>query len=356
MSSICKSLGGALSGTVTVGFSVFAMGRTYPDGVEAAPGVAEVIDEAFNRPEELGTTHAVVAVQHGEVVAERYGGVLEHWDRPAEPVGPTSQLLSWSMAKSMLHAVVGMLVGDGLLDLSAPADVPLWRAAPDDPRAAITLQQLLEMRDGLDFNEDYVDGSVSHVIEMLFGSGASDVAGFAADRPPAAPPGSRFNYSSGTTNIVSGIVARLLGSGDGYRAFLHERLFAPIGMHSADPGFDPAGTWIASSFVHATARHFARFGLLYLHDGVWEGRRLLPEGWVEHGTSVRSVEPDTGNLYGAHWWVVDDGLGTFWAAGYEGQSIMVTPALDLVTVRLGRTPAELGDHLPDWRARLIASF
>jgi CubicO group peptidase (beta-lactamase class C family) len=315
-----------------------------------------MLDEAFARPAELGDTHAVVVVQHGQVVAERYGSVLEHWDRPAEPVGPTTPLLSWSMAKSMLHAVVGVLVGEGRLSLEAPASVPGWATERDDPRAAITLQQLLEMRDGLDFNEDYVEAGVSHVIEMLFGSGAADVAGFAADRPLAAPPGTRFNYSSGTTNIISGIVARLLGPGDGYRAFLRERLFQPIGMATANPGFDQAGTWIASSFVHATAWDFAQFGLLYLHDGVWEGTRLLPEGWVEHGTRVRSVEPDTGKLYGAHWWVVDDGLGTFWAAGYEGQSIMVTPALDLVTVRLGRTPAELGEHLPDWRARLVAAF
>ncbi len=262
------------------------------------PGVPDLVDAAFDEGGPLATTYAVVIVQGGAVVAERYGGALPSFDHPPTPVEPTTPLLSWSMAKSMLHAVVGMLVADGLLVLDAPAPVPEW-SAPGDPRSAITLDDLLAMRDGLQWSEDYVDAGVSDVIEMLFG---------------------------------------------------------PVGMTTATPTFDAAGTWVASSYVHATARDYARFGLLYLHDGCVGGERLLPEGWVEHGTRVRSVDPEDGDLYGAHWWVVGDEHGTFRAAGYEGQSITVCPPLDLVVVRLGRTPAERAEHLVRWRADVVAAF
>src|SRR6202034_2402388 len=164
-------------------------------------------------------------------------------------------------------------------------------------------------------------------------------AHFAADRPLAAVPGARFNYSSGSSNIISAVVARVVGPGPPYMRFLRERLFDRIGMESATPELDAAGTWVASSYVRATARDFARFGLLYLRDGIWEGRRILPAGWVDHGRRPRSVDPDDGMIHGAHWWVVGDDHGSFWASGYSGQSILISPGLDLVVVRLGDTPA-----------------
>jgi CubicO group peptidase (beta-lactamase class C family) len=248
-----------------------------------------------------------------------------------------------------------MLVAEGRLVLDAPAPVPEWQA-PGDPRGAVTLQQLLEMRDGLDFVEEYEDPEHSDVLQMLFGSGRSDMAAFAADRPLAAPPGTRFNYSSGTSNIISGVVARTLGPGEPYRRFLADRLFGPLGMTSATTTFDDAGTWVAASYVYATARDYARFGLLYLRDGVWDGNRLLPEGWVDHGRRPRSVDPDDGDWYGSHWWSRDDPRGTFWAAGHEGQYIDVCPDLDLVLVRMGRTDAEHSEELKAWRTRMIETF
>src|SRR5581483_5410465 len=177
-----------------------------PVGVDLEPLVARALDDEGP----LAVTYAIVVVHRGRLVAERYHGALEHFDRPPDPVTVDTPLLSWSMAKSMLHAVVGLLVNDGRLDLDAPAAVPEW-ASRDDPRQAITLRHLLAMRDGLDFVEDYVDDRISDVITMLFGDGQADMAHFAADRGLAAEPGTRFNYSSGTSNIVSGIVARLLG-------------------------------------------------------------------------------------------------------------------------------------------------
>jgi CubicO group peptidase (beta-lactamase class C family) len=254
----------------------------------------------------------------------------------------------------MLHAVVGLLVAEGRLDLDAPVEIPGWPAG--DPRSTITLEHLLTMRDGLDFVEDYDDAGVSHVMDMLFGTGSDDTAGYAAQRPLAHAPGSTFNYSSGTTNIVSAIVRRELGGEDAYRAFLHDRLFGPIGMRSADPRFDAVGTWVASSYVWATARDMARFGHLYLRDGVWNGARLLPEGWVDHARRPRSVDPDDGRLYGAHWWVVGDDWGTFWANGYEGQSIVVCPALDLIVVRMGKSLKDQYPALFAWRNRVVDAF
>jgi CubicO group peptidase (beta-lactamase class C family) len=321
-----------------------------------APDLYALLEKLTVDTNRYGTTYAVAVVQGGELIAERYGGTLEHWDRPAEPVVPHTRLLSWSMAKSMLHAVVGMLVAEGRLELDAPAQVPEW-AGPGDPRAGITLEHLLTMRDGLDFAESYEEGQVSHVVEMLFGEGEHDTAHYAASRPAAHAPGDVFNYSSGTSSIVSGIVARLLGPGEPYRQFLHERLFGPLGMTSADPRFDDAGTFLGSSYVYATAHDFLRFGLLYLRDGVWDGTRLLPEGWVDHARRIRSYDAAEDRWYGAHWWSVGDDLGTFWASGFEGQSIMVCPPLDLLAVRLGRSRGD--DHtetLRDWRARLVEVF
>jgi CubicO group peptidase (beta-lactamase class C family) len=328
--------------------------RDEPDRSVAGP-LADTLDELTGDTDRYGTTWAVLVAHRGRLVAERYGGALEHWDRPAEPVVPTTRLLSWSMAKSMLHALVGMLVGEGRLRLDAPAGVPLW-SDPGDPRHAITLEHLLTMRDGLDYHEVY-DESTSDVIEMLFGAGKDDVATFAADRPLAHEPDTVFNYSSGTSNIVSGIVARLLGPGDPYREFMDERLFGPLGMTSANPRFDAAGTFLGSSSVFATAEDYLRFGLLYLRDGVWDGRRLLPEGWVDHGRRVRSYDPPEDRWHGAHWWIVGDDLGTFWASGFEGQSIMICPPLDLLAVRLGRSIGD--DHtatLAAWRKALVDAF
>ena len=325
-------------------------GELHP-GVDLAP----LLDAAFDVDGPLAETFAVIVVHGGRVVVERYQGALEHFDRQPTRVTAETPLLSWSMAKSMLHAVVGLLVGDGRLDLDAPADVPEW-SDPGDPRHAITLRQLLAMRDGLAFVEDYVDDRISDVMQMLFGEGQPDMAHFAADRPLAAPPGTRFNYSSGTSNIISGIVARTVGPGETYARYLHGRLFGPIGMRSADPEFDEAGTWVASSYVHATAQDFARFGLLYLRDGTWDGDRVLPAGWVDYARTWVSVDPEDEPLRRALVGLAGDTLGTFRAAGYEGQSITICPPLDLVVVRLGKTPLERKANLVPWRRAMVQAF
>lgn len=328
--------------------------RDWPTGDTLPDDAARAIDEMFEDQGRYEQTYAVLIVHGGKLVVERYAGEVEHWDRPSEPVDRDTPLLSWSMAKSMLHAAVGLAVGDGLLDVDARAPVAAW-SDPDDPRHSITLEHLLTMRDGLAFNEDYIDGETSDVIEMLFGSGQDDVARFAAAQPLRADPGAVFNYSSGTSNIVARILGDALGDTD-IREFLRTRLFEPIGMHHADPRVDEAGTFVGSSYVHAPAREFAKFGLLYLRDGVWDDTRLLPEGWVDHGRRQRSWDPVDQAGYGAHWWTTGDELGTFRAAGYQGQAIVVCPAHDLVIVRLGQTDAMHAADLAAWRARMVRAF
>ena len=322
-----------------------------PEAVE----LDELMAEAFDPDGPLRQTFAVAIVHRGRLVFERYGGLLPQWDKPGKPVVRDTPLLSWSMAKSMLHAVVGMLVDEGRLVLDDPALVPEWQS-PGDPRRGITLRHLLDMRDGLDFLEEYEDPEASDVLQMLFGRGQPDMASFAADRLPAAPPGTRFNYSSGTSNLISGIVARTVGPGEPYREFLARRLFEPLGMTSATVTLDEAGTWVAASYVYATARDYARFGLLYLRDGIWEGRRLLPAGWVDEGRRPRSVDPEDGDYYGSHWWTREGRHGTFWAAGHEGQFIDICPDLDLILVRMGRTDPDRSEALKGWRTRVIEAF
>jgi len=260
------------------------------------------------------------------------------------------------MARSITQALVGILASDGKIDIHAPADVPEW-SAPGDPRGAITLDQMLRMVSGLAFVEDYRPDQESDVVEMLFGRGQQDVAHFAADFPLEHPPGAFWAYSSGTTNIISRCAARAANAfGPDFETFMRERLFAPIGMTTPMPRFDEAGVFIGSSFCFCSARDFARFGLLYLRDGVWDGRRILPEGWVDYARTPTPRQPTEDQGYGAQWWLGLAGPGSFSAQGYEGQYITIVPDLDLVVVRNGTTPLELKDNPKAWVARVVDCF
>ena len=247
----------------------------------------------------------------------------------------------------MVHAAVGVLVKDGAIDPTAPAAVPAWAGTDKE---CITVLDLLEMRPGLRFVEDYVDGDASHCIDMLFGSGSEDHAAYAADLPLDHPPGTVWNYSSGTTNIICRILGDAVGGGEpGMRAFLRDRLFGPVGMESAEPRFDGAGTWVGSSYVDATALDFARFGELYRNDGIVGGERILPEGWVDHGRTFVAHDPADGVPggfdYGRHWWMWPAFPGSIAAHGYEGQYVVVVPDRELVVVHLGKTAAGVRNAL-----------
>jgi CubicO group peptidase (beta-lactamase class C family) len=303
---------------------------------------AELTEDAFTSTERLGETHATLIVQGGRIVYERYGAGFD----------AASTHHSWSMAKSITHALVGLLKGDGKIDPARPADVPEWRE-PNDPRAAITLDHLLRMSSGLGWVEEYSRERPSDVIAMLFEAGKDDVAGFAAKFPLAHKPGAHFYYSSGTTNIVSRCAAQ--ASGGSLRAYMWERLFTPLGMSSPIPKFDAAGTFVGSSFCFCTARDFARFGLLYLRDGLWDGRRLLPEGWADYARTPTWQQPEAAaeGRYGAHWWLDVGGPGSFSANGYDGQYIVLVPDLDLILVRHGVTPMDKKDALKLWVGEVV---
>lgn len=308
-----------------------------------------LLDAAFatSRLNPVAETHAVLVQRNGETVAERY----------APGFDATSTFISWSMAKSMASAACGMLIADGALELDAPAPVPEWQE-PGDPRSTITLRHLLQMRSGLEWVEDYVDGGISDVIEMLFQGAKDDVAAYAVAKQLEAAPGDVWKYSSGTTNIISRILGDIISPGVTgsereirTRAFLRNRLFGPLGMESAEPKFDPAGTWIASSFVYATARDFARFGQLYL-DG---GRDLLSAEWVAESVRSHATDPESGQGYGLQWWTTPGPVAMFSANGYEGQRIQVAPHSGVVMVRLGKTEADYGDELRSFYAAVMAA-
>ena len=320
------------------------------------PALSALVDELVHRRADEGVTLALVIRQRDEIIAEHYGIQPDNIFQPAMEITAESTLTSWSMAKSITHAAVGILVGDGTLEVDQPAPVPEWAGTP---KAAITTLQLLEMRSGLRFVEDYVDDQVSHCIEMLYGDSGPSHAAYAAALPLDHEPGTYYSYSSGTTNIVARIIGDVVCGGPGgepqrrrdmVEAFLRDRLFAPIGMDSAIPKFDAAGDFVGSSYVFATARDFAKFGELYRHDGVTEaGARVLPTGWVEHARTPISHDDDNGCDYGRHWWMWPAIPGSLACHGHEGQYIVVVPDRELVVVHLGKTDASAA---PTLRARL----
>ncbi len=295
------------------------------------------VDNAFDEPNprQFRRTRAVVIVYDGRLLTERYSpGITK--DTP---------LIGWSMTKSVTNALVGILVSQGRLSLDKPATVPEWSAA-DDPRSVITLDHLLRMSSGLRFVEEYEDNPASDVNIMLFLK--PDAAAYAASMPAEAPPDEKWSYSSGTTNIISRIIRHTLGSQADYIAFPRQALFNRIGMRSAVMEMDASGTYIGSSFMYATARDWARFGLLYLQDGIWEGERILPEGWVKYSTTPMPRAPK--GQYGAHFWLNrgdPENPGNrpfprlpqdlFLAWGYQEQQTIIIPSRRLVLVRLGMT-------------------
>lgn len=317
----------------------------------AADTVEALLSEAFDhQPVEdysstpLGLTLAVVIVHDGKIVAERYGPDTDE----------DSHLISWSVAKSITQAWLGRLVLEGRIDLDDPIDVPEWAG---DRRRWIRMSDLLGMRSGLKWTEDYVDTNISDCLQMLFGTGMQDMAAYAASLPAQHAPDEVFNYSSGTTNIISRICGNAAErAGSDVSESLHE-MFEAVGMNYIAVNYDLAGTFVGSSYAYATARDYARFGQWYLNGGYWNGEQLLPDGWVDRARTLRSVDPENGNGYGEQWWVApDDPSGWFWANGYEGQSINVVPGSRTVVVRLGKSPVEHSEALMNWRRALVHAF
>ena len=297
-----------------------------------APIAKALVDEhTYN-----GTPFAFVVLHEGKVVAERY----------REGITAGTRLLSWSMAKSFTNALAGIMYGDGMVDIFAPTGIPEWQG---DERAAITLNDLMQMQSGLEWNEDY--GNRSDVNLMLHRE--QDMGLYAINKPLEHKPGTFWYYSSGSTNIVMRYLRGKFASDTEFLRYCRERLFAPLGIRNAVFEPDMNGTPVGSSYLYVTAREFASFGQLYLEDGVFQGQRILPEGWVEYTVTPAS---DSKGGYGSFFWLnknkywQDAPEDMFHCQGHDGQEVFIIPSKDLVVVTLGYSPKP--DRVVDWNALL----
>ena len=317
-----------------------------------------LVNAVVDRPESEGRTLALLVMKDGEVAAEWYGSSPGTPFGPGEPITSSSTLISWSMAKSITHALIGIAMSDGLLDVNDVAPLASLQA---DGHPSIRWIDLLEMRSGLAFVEDYIDASVSHCLEMLFSGeehrGVPDMGEYAASLGRDFVPGVHWSYASGTTNILCKMLGDLLAGGDvasvgavrrqeAIERFAHERLFEPIGAMSPIMKFDATGTFVGSSYVYATARDFAAFGELYRRGGALvDGTQLLPVGWHDHARTWVAHDPEGsgphGFSYGRHWWIWPDFEGSLVAQGFQGQYIFVLPEAGLTMVHLGITDTDV---------------
>ena len=314
------------------------------------------IDPLFD-DDDMGETRALLVMRNGRIVAERY----------ADGFRPDSRLLSWSVAKSVTAVLIGLMVTDGRLVLDAPAPVPAW-SQPGDPRGGITLRQLLSMSSGLEHVEDEGPTAGRDSIRMLFTDGSKNMAAFAEDKPLAAPPGTIFNYSTASSVILADIMTRALTPSEdpdvrreAMAEFIRQRLMAPVGLSSLVAEYDARGTLVGGSFMHMTARDYARFGELLRNDGRVDGRQILSPRWVDYMTRPSPLNP----AYGGHLWLNLKG-GTlfpdsasrqlFAAVGHGGQYVLVSPDQQLTIVRLGLSSDEEREVLKPALAKLVGVF
>jgi len=305
------------------------------------PQLAAALDRAFAEPDRatLRNTRAVVVVKDGHVIAERY----------ADGVGIDTPLLGFSATKSVISALAGILVRKGALKLHEPVSIAAWQGA-DDPRRAITLDHLLRHTAGLALGSS-LSASLASALEpvnrMKFME--FDMAAYAESMPLETAPGSAWNYNDGNT-VILGHVIRQASGGNASKMmrFARQELFDPLGMRNVAIEFDAAGNPEASSQMLASARDWARFGQLYLDDGMAGGKRILPEGWVRYSAAPT---PNAWVGYGAGFWTnLGDSFGAayrvehgwprdaFFAKGTIGQYVIIIPSERLVIVRLGRSP------------------
>jgi CubicO group peptidase (beta-lactamase class C family) len=327
--------------------------------------LARQVDDLFTM-EGLGETRAVLLLADGKVAAERYG----------EGYDSETRFVSWSMAKTVTAVLIGMLVADGLLSVDDPAPVPLWQRS-GDPRAEITLEQLLQMRSGLRHTEAGDPPYESSEVRMLFLDGRDDMAQWAKEQPLEAEPGEKFEYSSNTTVILADIAAHALTDSEDPEArreavsnYLQERLFGPLGMTSIIPEFDASGTLIGGSLMHATARDYARFGEFLRAGGqAPTGEQLVPSRWVEamlepsptaqqYGYQIWLNRPlgDKGNEFGHPLFPDRAPASMFSLIGHMGQYVLVSPEQKLTLVRLGHSTSEERPPMLQQAADVLALY
>jgi len=314
--------------------------------VSKDPGVpretlARAVDALFTR-KGIGETRAVLVLHDGAIAAERYG----------EGYSARTKFLGWSMSKTVTGVLIGALVSEGRLRLDDSPPIPAWQR-PGDPRGAITLRQLLQMRSGLRHKENSEPIYDSGEVRMLFRDGRDDMAAWAEAQPMEHEAGKVFTYSTPIGVILADIVARVLAPGakpDARRQavaeFFESRVAGPLGAPSFTPEYDAAGTLIGGSMIWATARDWGKFGEMLRHKGAVNGAQLVPKAWVEFMTTPSPRAPD----YGAMTWLNRPSGGkrdelfasqgpkdAFALNGHLGQYVIVSPSQDLTIVRLGKT-------------------
>lgn len=303
--------------------------RAPVNGPSGHPALDRVVSAAFEKGR-FGAdqfTSAVLIATPTAILAERY----------IDGYSPLTAQRSWSLAKSIGATVIGVAVQQGLLEVGAEAGLARWSAA-GDPRQAITLEQLLHMASGLDS-----DRAGNQTPRLYFGGGT--VEDTALGNALEVPPGSRFKYANNDTLLAVRVLRERLGDQDAYLRFPFEQLLYRIGMHHTKLETDWRGDFILSSQVWTTARDVARLGVLHLNDGVWDGERLLPEGWVNYIARPAPAQPGAGAPgYGAQWWLYNERFpevpdDAFAARGNRGQLLLVIPSRELLIVRRGYDPA-----------------
>jgi CubicO group peptidase (beta-lactamase class C family) len=333
--------------------------------VAARPGapreaLIRAVDRLFSDTA-AGDTNALIVMHGGRIVAERY----------AEPYGQDTRFLGWSMTKCVTGLMIGQLVADGRLRLDETAPVPAWQR-PGDPRGEITLRQLLQMRSGLRHAESAEPRYASDTVRMLYLDGRDDMASYAEAQPLEAEPGRRFEYSTATSVILADLAARTLTESrdpsvrrQTVADYLRNRLFEPVGMHSMQPEFDSAGTFIGGTMLHGTARDWAKLGEMLRNGGAVAGAQIVPRGWVALMTRPSPREA----AYGIQLWLNrartegEDVLfpdrapsSLFACVGHLGQYVIVSPAQRLTVVRLGKTDDAARDALRGQLADLVELF
>lgn len=309
--------------------------RSKPDQVTAFPyGNADQKDSVFSNINYEGLnkavaemfdpnnkTRAVVVVYKDHIIAEKY----------AKGFYNNSKILGWSMTKSITSTIFGILQSRGVFNVQDKAPIAAWK---DDERSAITIHNLLQMNSGLEWDENYDE--ISDATKMLFLE--RDMTQQQIHKPLVGKPNESWNYSSGTTNLLSGILRQQFNTQQDYLDFWYTELIDKIGMNSMTIETDLAGNYVGSSYAWATPRDWAKFGLLYLYRGNWNGEQLFDASWVDY---VKTPTPSSDGWYGAQFWLnagnrFPDVPKTMFAAnGYQGQNVYIFPENDLVIVRMG---------------------
>ncbi|MEO7178809.1 MAG: serine hydrolase [Allosphingosinicella sp.] len=286
-------------------------------------------------------TTAIVVVQRDKIVAERY----------ADGFGIETSQRTWSVAKSLAGTIIGAAAQRGLIDPQAPAPVAEWQT-PGDPRSKITLDQLMRMASGL---HSATAGNRTDAVYF----GGTAVTEETVAWPLEAPPGSRFRYANNDILLAVHALASKLDD-DEYGMFPDKLLFSELAMYATAAETDWKGNYILSSQVWSTARDLARFGMLYLNNGMWEGRRILPVGWRDYVTRPTGPQPEGEFGYGATFWLMNRSPGvppeTFAAFGNRGQYVVIVPSRNVVIVRRGEDPVGARFDVAKFAAEILAAL